>query len=710
MQRKKIGGWSFVALGAALGVGCADAGESNEDLEVAQRSQAAVSRKSDRVIVKFKDGVDETSRRGAHGRHGAAKLKRGRGGEDVVRVKAGSAEAEAAAYARDPEVLWAEVDTIHPHTLDATVTPDDTLFGTQWQHTNMRSTAGWAIGTGSAGVQIAICDTGVSLNHPDLAANVRTDLCWNTADGAAGNCGPVEMHGTAVAGSAAAVGNNGLGVSGVAWSAQIIPVRVSNFVDGSAYTSDLADCVRYAADNGAEVANMSYSTYTSGKIDQVILDAAIYADAKGTFVVAAAGNENTNAITTQDPASIFYVAATTSTNARSSFSNFGTFVDLAAPGSSIYTTDTYVSCIDANFDDWVESCTVTGNGYTYISGTSFSSPFVAGAAAVLKALKPSATPADIRAALRSSAKDLGTAGEDNQFGAGLVDLGAAAQLFAPPVGPDLPPTLTLTAPATTTLAVDSGATVTFSGTATDTWDGNIGSKIAWTLGTATKTGASVTFPFGAAGTFQVKGLVADAGGQTAEVVVDVTVTNTAPTLTLTAPTGGTATVAAGSSVTFSGSVTDAEQNNLAAGIVWSLPGAASKTGASVAFSFATQGTFVVTGTVTDAGGLTSSTTATVTVTAPPPFTAPTAVSATVTSTRIATVRWTDNTGNETGFRVQRSKANNKGQFTSYATVTTVGANVTTFSQALSKGTYSYRVVAYKEAQTATSGAVTLVVR
>jgi thermitase len=707
MQRWKIRGWSLVGLGAALGIGCADAGVSGEDLEVSYRAEAAVSRRSDRVIVKFKDGVNETSRRGAHGRHGAARVKKGRGGEDVVRVAPGRAEAEASAYARDPEVLWAEVDTIQPHTQ---VTPNDPLFGSQWQHTNMRSTAGWAVGTGSSSVQIAICDTGVSLDHPDLAANLRTDLCWNTADGKAGNCGPVEMHGTAVAGSAAAVGNNGVGVAGVAWSAQIIPVRVSNFLDGSAYTSDLADCVRYAADKGAEVANLSYSTYTSGKIDQVILDAANYAETKGTLVVAAAGNENTNAITTQDPASIFYVAATNSSNGRSSFSNYGTFVDIAAPGSSIYTTDTYVTCIDSNNDDWAESCTVTGNGYTYISGTSFSSPFVAGAAAVLKALKPSATPADIRAALRSSAKDLGTAGEDSSFGAGLVDLGAAAQLFAPPVGPDTAPTLTLTAPATTTVAVDSGATVTFSGTATDTWDGNIASKIAWTLGTATKTGASVTFTFGAAGTFQVKGVVSDAGGQTAEVAVDVTVTNTAPTLTLTAPAGGSATVAAGGSVTFSGSVADAEQSNLASGIVWSLPGTASKTGASVSFAFLTEGSFVVTGTVTDAGGLTSSATATVTVTAPPPFTAPTGVTATVTTSRVATVTWTDSTGNETGFRLQRSKANNKGQFTSYATVATVGANVTTFSQALSKGTYSYRVVAYNATQSATSSAVTLIVR
>jgi thermitase len=251
-------GWVVLALGV-VGIGCAEDGATGEDLEVAHRAQAA-QRRSDRVIVRFKDGVNETARRGAHGRHGAARLKKSRGGEDVVRVATGDAEAAAAEYARDPEVLWAEVDTLHPHTQVATVTPNDPLFGSQWQHTNMRSTSGWAIGTGSADVQIAICDTGVSLDHPDLAANVRSDLCWNTADGSAGNCGPVEMHGTAVAGSAAAVGNNGVGVAGVAWSAQIIPVRVSNFLDGSAYTSDLADCLRYAADNGAEVANMSYST------------------------------------------------------------------------------------------------------------------------------------------------------------------------------------------------------------------------------------------------------------------------------------------------------------------------------------------------------------------------------------------------------------------------------------------------------------------
>jgi subtilisin family serine protease len=424
-----------LVLTAACGVfaGCASAPTGADGAEAFGATAAAlVSESTGRVIVKFEPAANPSERAAAHARVAGAAFRTLRGGEVVVRVPQARTAEAVATYRANPNVVFAEVDALMPADQVATLTSNDPLLASQWQHTNIEASGGWAYGTGASSVLLAICDTGVSATHPDLALALRMDLCFNTVDNAPGNCGPVANHGTAVAGSAAAVGDNGLGVAGTAWAAQIIPVRVSNALTGSAYISDMAECLRYSADQGAHVINLSYQTYSNGTIYQTLLDAATYAEGKGALTVMAAGNENTNAVTSQDPATILYVAATTSTNAKSSFSNFGTYVDIAAPGSSIYTTNVAVTCNDANANGFAEpgDCTSGGDGYVAISGTSFSAPITAGAAVVLKALRPTATPAEIRNALTSTATDLGTAGEDANFGAGLLNLRRAAQLFA----------------------------------------------------------------------------------------------------------------------------------------------------------------------------------------------------------------------------------------------------------------------------------------
>ncbi|MEE8421511.1 MAG: S8 family serine peptidase, partial [Dehalococcoidia bacterium] len=273
---------------------------------------------------------------------------------------------------------------------------------------------------------VTICDTGVSASHPDLVGNLRGDLGWNTASNNT-DWSPVHYHGTAVAGAAAAVGNNTIGVSGVAQVAGIVPVRVSNRSDGAAEISDIVQCIEYGADIGSTVINLSYTTYTNGTIDSAILAAADYANERGSVLVIAAGNSNRDDAPGRDPENILYVAATTASNARASFSNFGKSIDIAAPGEDIFTTYSELVCRG-------RKCRVAADSYAFVSGTSFAAPIVAGAVVVAAAansalLDDLLTPADRAAKLRSliveGACDVGIPGEDDFYGAGILNLHAS---------------------------------------------------------------------------------------------------------------------------------------------------------------------------------------------------------------------------------------------------------------------------------------------
>lgn len=225
-------------------------------------------------------------------------------GIDVIRIPdLATTRTVAAAYSRFPMVEYAEPDALMPLADTSLVTPNDPLLGNQWHHVNIESQNAWAVATGLPMpiTRITVCDTGVSSTHPDLQAYLRTDLGYNTADNAPGHWEPVHWHGTAVAGSAAAIGNNALGVAGVSWGSEIVPVRVTNLLSGSAYISDMADCINYGANVGSDVINLSYQTYSGGAISSTIIAAADYADSLGSVVVIAAGNENSNPAPNQDP-------------------------------------------------------------------------------------------------------------------------------------------------------------------------------------------------------------------------------------------------------------------------------------------------------------------------------------------------------------------------------------------------------------------------
>ena len=288
----------------------------------------------------------------------------------------------------------------------------DPSFGLQGDMAVIHAQTAWldCPTNAGAGVTVAIIDTGVDLNHSDLQANLITGYDYVDGDAVPddGN-----GHGTNVAGIVAAA-LNGVGVSGVAPAAKILPVRVLDDY-GSGYTSDVANGVIYAADR-AQVLNLSLGgTGSSATLQNAINYAA---NTKGRLVVAAAGNcgDNNypyNGCTVQNqtfyPAAypnVLAVAATNNSDAHASFSTSGSYVDVSAPGVSIY--NTYM-----------------GNSYYTESGTSQASPHVAGLAALIWSKYPSYTAAQVWNRLTSTAVDLGTAGRDDVFGAGRIDVKAA---------------------------------------------------------------------------------------------------------------------------------------------------------------------------------------------------------------------------------------------------------------------------------------------
>lgn len=262
-------------------------------------------------------------------------------------------------------------------------------------------------------VTIAIIDTGVDLDHSDLQANLLTGYDFVDSDGVPDDG---QGHGTHVAGIAAAA-LNGTGVAGVAPTAKILPVRVLDN-EGSGYYSDIAAGITYAADR-AQVLNLSLG----GIYDvQAVKDAIDYAvNTRGRLVIAAAGNcggSNYLANGCQYQNQTFYpaayanvmaVAATTSVDTRASFSNVGSYVDIAAPGVGIYNA-------------------YPNNSYASFSGTSQATPHVAGLAALVWAKHPGYSAAQAWSRLTSTAVDLGQAGVDTTFGAGRIDVKQALNL------------------------------------------------------------------------------------------------------------------------------------------------------------------------------------------------------------------------------------------------------------------------------------------
>jgi len=285
--------------------------------------------------------------------------------------------------------------------------PNDTFYNNQWALEKVNAPAAWGHSTGQ-GVLVAIVDTGIDLAHPDLASKVRTDIDWDFANADA-SADDDHGHGTHVSGIAAAETDNSAGIAGMGWEATLLPLKILR-ADGYGSDTDLAEAICYAADNGASIVNMSLGA--TGGCPQIIQQAVDYAYARGAVLVAAAGNDLGH--TEMYPANcehVLGVAATASSDTRASYSNYGSHVSVAAPGSNIYST-------------------LWGGDYGNMSGTSMATPYVAGLAALLLARHPSYTPDQIASAILDNSADLGAPGWDEYYGCGRINAADALSVGA----------------------------------------------------------------------------------------------------------------------------------------------------------------------------------------------------------------------------------------------------------------------------------------
>ena len=271
-----------------------------------------------------------------------------------------------------------------------------------WGVSKVNAPLAWTLTTGY-NVNVCVVDTGIELTHPDLKDNIA----WNVSFVTGAKTGNDDNgHGTHVAGIIAGV-NNSIGVVGVAYDVNLAAVKVLN-KSGSGYTSWVIKGIEWCVANNMDVINLSLSSETYSQAEEEAINTAYNA---GLVIVAAAGNDAQTGNNVQYPAAystVLAVSATNKDNAIASFSSYGDWVDIAAPGVDIYST-------------------YKGGTYATLSGTSMAAPHVAGCAAALLAFNPALTNAEVYAKLTSTATDLGSAGWDAYFGWGLVNLYAALQ-------------------------------------------------------------------------------------------------------------------------------------------------------------------------------------------------------------------------------------------------------------------------------------------
>jgi serine protease len=458
-----------------------------------------------RVIVKYRDSAGAPKQALAANRTASLAARLGlplRTGlrisdrADVVRASGLSSEALAARLAREPEVEYAVPDRLR--TLRAL--PNDTLFSGQWylqttEAAAIRATEAWDQTTGSANVVVAVVDTGVRYDHPDLTAKLLPgyDFVSDAANAGDGDgrdadasdpgdfisvadvgdpnlqavCGSglvkqdSSWHGTRIAGIVGAAGNNSLGIAGTSWGARILPVRVLGKCGG--FDSDIMAGMRWAGGlsvpgvpdnpNPARIVNLSLGG--SGACTAAYADTIAQLAAQGVLVVAAAGNETGPVDTPGNCAGVLAVAGVRQVGSKVGYSSFGPEVSVSAPaGNCVNASGLCLYSIETTTN--LGATSPGANGYTdetnYNVGTSFSAPQAAGVAALMLSLNPALAPADLIARIKQSARAFpidntlptcpnvsasgDSAGQCNcttaTCGAGLLDAAAAVAAALPP--------------------------------------------------------------------------------------------------------------------------------------------------------------------------------------------------------------------------------------------------------------------------------------
>lgn len=365
----------------------------------------AIAQEGARKIVVFSGVLNDTAKNQLLARHGAVKYK------DLTLINGAAVwlpnRASEKALASHPGVLRVDEDVlVQALSHQSSSQPSQSL---PWGVDRIDAEAVWPLGNSADPVKVAIIDTGISKDHPDLKDNIKGGYnainpakSWNDDNG----------HGSHVAGIAAAL-NNTIGVVGAAPLADLYAVKVLNR-NGSGFLSDVIEGIQWAVASGMQVINMSLG---SSSDVQSMHDAVIGAYNAGVVVVAAAGNSGGAVSYPAAYPEVIAVSATDQNNNLASFSSRGPEVDLAAPGVSIYST-------------------YKGTGYATLSGTSMAAPHVAGAAALVLNTPVGAydadadgvwDPAEVKNKLQSTATDLGDVGLDNLYGYGLVNAYQAVQ-------------------------------------------------------------------------------------------------------------------------------------------------------------------------------------------------------------------------------------------------------------------------------------------
>jgi thermitase len=390
------------------------------------------------LLVRFKDGAGSSTMQRTLSRHTLSAIRTLHNSDvQLVRVAAGRELAIAAALNAEPDVLYAEPNYIY-QAFD--LIPDDPGYYDQWAHGAIQSAKAWEIATGND-IIIAIIDTGVDMSHPDLAGKLVAGYDFVARDNSPND---ENGHGTHVAGIAAAITNNGVGVAGMSWGARIMPVRVLDY-RGYGYNTDITEGIYWAYQNGARIINLSLG----GKdFSQTMQDAVNAAHAAGSLVVAAMGNCRTQntacpvANPTQYPAAyanVMAVAATNSGDNYAYYSQYGAHSDIAAPGGAMgsYHDPNGIYSTMPTYGVYMTTAYGYYNNYDYVQGTSQATPYVSGLAALIWSLNATLSNNEVQNLIEQTADDLGALGKDQNYGWGRINAYAALATLAPPDPPTL---------------------------------------------------------------------------------------------------------------------------------------------------------------------------------------------------------------------------------------------------------------------------------
>jgi len=452
----------FLVIGGMLAFGLNNKGAAQPELPLFVKEPAEKIERPlyvpDEIIVKFKPGATPAQIDQLNRQHGVEAIRTSKfAGFKTLRIPEGKGALEIVEiFTRNPLVEYAEPN----YYAYATMVPNDPYYCLQWHlddslewdsvnetcktgsnpYGGIHMEAAWDISTGASSVIVAVVDTGVAYEDykgferaPDLAGTsfvtgydfINNDNHPNDDEG----------HGTHVTGTIAQTTNNNLGVAGVAFNTTIMPVKALNQF-GSGTTQTVADGIYFAADNGADIINLSLGWPVGVDPGLTLENAISYAYSQGVTIAAASGNEADEEGYTGGisyPAAyddyVIAVGATRYDEEVAYYSNYGSSLDLTAPGGDVtidqnedgYGDGVLQQTFDRNPKDW---------GYWFYQGTSMSTPHVSGLAALLLAQDSNRTPDDIRNILQTTAEDQGAAGRDQYYGWGLIDA-YAALTYAP---------------------------------------------------------------------------------------------------------------------------------------------------------------------------------------------------------------------------------------------------------------------------------------